>query len=69
MISVTEAIALLEKSLRVHEKWIRFFEAEPAAEQELRPQVEVAGSVAHHRQCVEEYTQVIECLRAFEARL
>jgi hypothetical protein len=63
---VERAIATIEFSRRTHVEWADYLEANPEAAREPQPQEDIAGSVKHHRDCIEGYDHVLAVLRSFK---
>lgn len=60
---IQRAIDVVENSRRTHVEWGAWLKENPDAALEPRPQVDVAGDIAHHDECIAGYDHVLKVLR------
>ena len=63
MTAAERAIAVIEHSRQTHVDWVEYLRDNPEAANEPRPQVDVAGNIAHHSEVIADYDLVLAVLR------
>ena len=59
---LARALSFIQECRKTHVDWAAWIRDNPEAAQQPRPQVDIAGSVAEHEECVAGYDLVIELL-------